>query len=130
MRSCPIKVCHILIEHALELLLAEDQHMVKAFLSHTPQEAFADRIGSWRMIGSFKNLNGTRCSHTSKARPKFAIVITNQILRHMPIRGSFSELLCNPGIGRRSCHAYADRLPSLQFTNEATKQLPHTHIVS
>ncbi len=85
--------------------------MVKACLSHTPGEAFADRIGAFRMIGSFENLNRTRCSHTSKARPKFAIVITNQILRPMPTGCSFSELLRHPGIGRRPCHAYVDHLP-------------------
>jgi hypothetical protein len=44
MRSCPIKVCHILIEHTLELLLMENQRMVKAFSPHTPQEAFADGV--------------------------------------------------------------------------------------
>ena len=80
MRSSMVEVCHILIEHALELPLVKDQDMIKAFLSHTPQEAFADRIGSWCMIGRFENLNRTRCHHASKARPKFAIVITNQIL--------------------------------------------------
>jgi hypothetical protein len=36
MRSCPVEVRYILIEHALEFLLAEDQQMVKAFLSHIP----------------------------------------------------------------------------------------------
>ena len=111
MRSCPVEVHHILIEHALKLLLVEDQQMVKAFLSHTSQEAFADRIGSWCMNGRFENLNSTRCRHASKARPKFAIVITNQILRCLPIRGSFSELLRNPGIGRRPCHDYVDHFP-------------------
>jgi hypothetical protein len=35
MRPCPIEVCHIPIEHPLELLLAKDQQVVKAFLSHT-----------------------------------------------------------------------------------------------
>ncbi len=47
MRSCPVEVHHILIEHALELLIVEDQQVVEAFLSDTSQEAFADRIGSW-----------------------------------------------------------------------------------
>ena len=102
---------HILIEHALELLLVEDEQVVKAFLSHTPQKAFADRIGAFCMIGRFENLDGTRCSHPSKARPKFAIVITNQILRRLPIRGSFPDMLRYPGIGGRSCHAYVDHLP-------------------
>ena len=32
MRSGQVEVCHILIEHALQLLLVEDQQMVKAFL--------------------------------------------------------------------------------------------------
>ena len=110
MRSSMVEVCHILIEHALELPLVKDQDMIKAFLSHTSQEAFADRIGSWRMIRRFENLNRTRCRHASKARPKFAIVITNQILRRLPIRGSFSEVLRDPGIGRRSGDSDMDYL--------------------
>ena len=89
MRSSVVEVCHILIEHALELPLVKDQDMIKAFLSHTPHEAFADRIGSWSMIGCFENLNRTCCSYTSEAGPKFAIIITNQILRPLPIRGGF-----------------------------------------
>ncbi len=89
----------------------EDQQMVKAFLSYTSHEAFADRIGAFRMKGRFENLDVTRCSHTSEARPKFALVLTNQILRRLPIRGGFSELLRNPGIGRRPCHTYVDHLP-------------------
>jgi hypothetical protein len=110
MRSGPVEIHHIPIEHPLQLLLAEDQQMVKAFLSRTPQKAFAGRIGSWCMKGRFENLNRTCCSHASKARPKFAIIITNQKLRCLPIRGGFSELLCDPRISRRSCHAYVDHL--------------------
>lgn len=66
MRSSVVEVCHIPIEHALEVPLVKDQDMIKAFLSHTPQEAFADRIGSWCMSGRFENLNGTCCHHPSK----------------------------------------------------------------
>ena len=111
MRSCPVEVHHILIEYALQLLLAEDQQMVKALLSYTPQEAFAERIGLWRMIGRFEDLNRTRCRHVSKARPKFAIIITNQILWRLSKWCGFSELLRDPRVGRRSCHAYVDHLP-------------------
>src|SRR6266699_2515722 len=89
MRSCLVEVRHIHIEDALELLLVKDQQVVETFLSHTPQEAFADRIGSWRMNGRFENLDGTRGCHPSKTWSKFAIVITHQILRCLPIRGGF-----------------------------------------
>ena len=81
MGSCLVKVRHIGIEDAVELPLMEDQHMVQAFLSDAPQEAFADGIGSWSMIRCFENLNPTRGRHTSEAGPKFAIVLTNQIFR-------------------------------------------------
>jgi len=57
MRSCLVEVGHILIEHALELLLAGDQQMVETFLSDASQIAFTDRIGSWSMIRGFENLN-------------------------------------------------------------------------
>src|SRR5438105_13874475 len=66
MRSCLVEVRHIRIEDALELLLVKDQQVVEAFLPHTPQEAFADRIGSWRMTRCFENLNRTCCSYTSE----------------------------------------------------------------
>jgi len=122
MGSCPIEVPHIVIEHALELLVMEDQQMVEAFLSDAPQEAFADRISSRGMIRCFQNLNGTGCRHTSKARPEFAIVITNQIPGREPIGSRFSQVLRHPGISGRACHAYVDHLARLQFNNEERKE--------
>jgi hypothetical protein len=111
MGSCLIEVDHIHIEHALELLLMQDQQMVQAFLSHTPQKAFADRIGSWGLNRRFEDLDRARFHYPSKARPELAIVITNQVLRCEPIRGRFSQLLGHPGIRRRSGHAHVDHLP-------------------
>jgi len=96
MRSCLVEVRHIRIEYPLELLLVKDQQVVEAFLPHTPHEAFADCIGSWCVKGSFENLNSTRCRHASKAKPKFAIVITNQIRWRLPIRCCFSERYVRP----------------------------------
>src|SRR5712692_830541 len=102
MWSCQVKLCHILIEHTLELLLMENEQVVKAFLPHAPQKAFADGVRSWRVIRRFENLNCTCCHYPSKARPKSVIIITNQIPRSLPIRRGFPELLHNPRIGRRS----------------------------
>jgi hypothetical protein len=110
MWSCPIEVHHVLIEHALELLLAEDQQVVQAFLSDAPQIPFANRIGSWCMIRCFENLNRTCCRYTSEEGPKCAIVISNKILGCLPIRGRFPKLLRYPGVGRRSCYSDMDDL--------------------
>jgi hypothetical protein len=44
MGSCSVEVGHIGIEHALELPLMQDQQMVQAFLSDTPQETLTDAL--------------------------------------------------------------------------------------
>ncbi len=110
MRPGLVEVDDIAIEHTLELLLFKDQQVVKAFLSDAPQEAFADRVGSWCVNRRLQNLDATCGRHTSKTRSKLAIVITNQVLRRLPIGSRFPELLGHPGIGRRACHAYVDHL--------------------
>ena len=111
MGSCLIEGGHIRLEHALELPLMQDQQVIEAFLSHTSQEALTDGIGSVCMNRRFEDLDRARFRHTSKARPKLAIVITNQVLGCEPIRGRFSQLLGHPGIRRRSGHAHVDNLP-------------------
>jgi hypothetical protein len=110
MGSCLVEVRDVCIEDALELPLKEDQQMVEACLPNASQKAFADHIGSGSVIRGLENLNRTRGCYPSKARPEFAIVITNEILGCLPIRSGFSQLLGHPGIGRRSCDANVDHL--------------------
>jgi len=69
-----------------------------------------------------ENLNRTCCRHTSEAGPKFAVVITNQILRSLPIRGGFSKRFGHPGIGRGSSDADMDHPPRLQFDEEEREE--------
>lgn len=111
MRSSTVKVFYIGIEDALELLLLEDQQMVQAFLSHTSQEALADRIGTWGLNRRLEQLDATGDRHTSKASPKLTVVISYQVLWRLPIRSRFPELLGHPSIGRRSCHPHVKHLP-------------------
>ena len=102
MRPCPIEVGHIPIENPVELLLAQDQQVVKACLSRTPQEAFADRIGSGSVRRGVEHLNRARCRHTSETGPKFAIVIADQKSGCLPIWRGFSQLLGDQGsVGER-----------------------------
>ena len=120
--SCPVEVHHILIENTLELLVAEDQQVVQAFLPHAPQEALADGIGSGCMNRRFEDLDRARFRHTSKTRSKLAIVIPNQIFWRLPIRGRFSQLLRDPGIGRGSCDSHVNHLARLQLDNEEREE--------
>ncbi len=122
MGSGPIEVRTIPIEHALELLLVKDQQVVKAFVSYTPQEAFADRIGSGSVKRCVKNLNRTRGRHPGETGPKFAIVIADQILRCLPIRRGFSQLLGYPGISRGTSNSDMDHPSGLEFDEEEREE--------
>ncbi len=85
--------------------------MIQAFLMNTSQEALADRIGSGCMIGGFEYLDATCLRHPVETGFKFAVIITNEVFRCVSIRGGFSELLRDPGIGRGACHADMDHFP-------------------
>ncbi len=67
MRSCPVEVGDIAIEHALELLILKDQQVIEAFLPQAPHEALADRIGSGCMKRCFQYLD---VSIAAKKSPK------------------------------------------------------------
>ena len=122
MWSCPVEVPHIRIQNALELRLLQDQQMVETFLPYAPQEPFTDGIRSWGMNRRFEQLDAAGFRHPNKAGPKFAIVISNQILGRLLIGGGFSQLLCHPRIGRRSCHTDMDHLARFQFDNKESEE--------
>ena len=92
----------------MELLLTEDQYVIQALSPHTPQKAFTNRIGSWRVIRRFQYLNTARCCHTSETGSKLAIVITNEIPRRLSIGSGLPQLLSGPRVGRRSRHPMYD----------------------
>src|SRR5215469_8861809 len=96
MRSILVEVHHIRSEHALELLLLQDEQMIEAFLPHTSKEPLTDGIGAFRVNRRFEYLDAAGGGQTREAGPKFVIVITNQIPWHLPIRSRFPERYAPP----------------------------------
>jgi hypothetical protein len=58
---------HIRVEHAVELLLMQDEQMIEALTPYTAEEPLTDGIRARGVIRSFKNLNVTRLSNPSEA---------------------------------------------------------------
>ena len=122
MWSRPVEIRDVGTQDTMQLLLMEDQHVVQALSSHTAQKAFTDRISSWRMIRRFKYLDTAGCCNTSETGPKFALVITDEILRRVSIGSRLPQLLRGPSVGRRSRHTDVDHLPRSQFNDEEGKE--------
>jgi hypothetical protein len=106
----------------LVLLLMEDEQMIEALTSHTAKEAFIDGIRPRGVIRSFENLDVTRLRHPSEAHAKFAVVITDEVLRSHTKGGSEPSLLCSPGSSGIACHADVDHSARVQFDDEEDEQ--------
>src|SRR5215831_13846454 len=102
MRSCLVEVVHIHLEHAVELLLMQDEKMIETLTPYTAKEPLTDGIRAWGVIRSFKNLNVTRLRNPSEAHPKLAVVITNEVLRPHTKGGGDPSLLSSPCVGGTS----------------------------
>ena len=122
MWSCSVEIRDVGTQDTVQLLLMEDHYLVQALSPHTPQKAFTDGIGSWRMIWRFEYLHVARCCHTGETGPKLAIVIANEIFRRLSIRSRLAQLLCGPNVGRRARHTYVNDFPRSQFDDKEGKQ--------
>src|SRR5436309_7479805 len=95
--------------------------MIETLSTDTPQKPFTDGIRARGEIRSCENLDATRLRNPSEAHPKFAVVITDEVLRPHTIGGGFPQLLCGPGIGRRSWRCvdtHMDDLARVEFDDE------------
>ncbi len=106
----------------MQLLLMEDEKMIETLSPHAAHKPFTDGIGPWCVIGRFEYLDAARCCHASETGSKFGITIANEILRRLSKGSRFPQLLCCPGIGRRSCDTHMDHPSRLQFDDEEGKQ--------
>jgi hypothetical protein len=85
MWSCPIEILDVGTQDTMQLLLTEDQYVVQALSPDTPQKAFTDGIGAFRVIGRFEYLDAARRFDSSETGPKLAIMITDEILQRLSI---------------------------------------------
>jgi hypothetical protein len=98
MWSDSIEVLHVGGEHAVELLLMQDEQVIDTLAPHTSQKTLTDGKRARSEIRSFENLYVTRLRNQSEARSKLVVVITDEVLRRHTIGGGFHELLCGPSV--------------------------------
>ena len=45
MRSSPVEVGNVLLDHAVKVTLVQEENVIQAFAAYAPQKAFTDGIG-------------------------------------------------------------------------------------
>ena len=122
MRSCLVKVVDIGSQHPLELLLLQDEQVIETLATYTAQKAFTDGIGPWGVVGRFEDLDAAGCGHTRETGSKFAITITDEILRRLSKGSRFPQLLRGPDVGWRASDPHMDDSARVQIDDEEGKQ--------
>ena len=117
-----IEVLNIGMKDAVQLLLVKDEQVIETLSSYTSQKAFTDRIGAWCVIRRDEHLDAARVCDSSETGSKLAVMITDEILRRLPIGSCLPQLLSGPGVSWRSRHPDVDNLPRFQFNDEKRKE--------
>jgi hypothetical protein len=96
MRTGSVEVLNIGVEHAVELLLLQNEQMIEALTPHAFSEAFTGRIRSRGVIRDGEHLDLTRVRHSGEVQPKRAIVVTDEILWPLAKGGGFAQRYARP----------------------------------
>ena len=113
-----IEILDISVKDTVQLLFLQDEQVIETLSSDTSQKAFTDRIGTWCVIRRDEHLDAARVCNSSETGSKLAVMITNEILRRLPIGSCLPQLLGGPGVGRTSRHPGMDDLSRFQFDDE------------
>jgi len=122
MRSDLIEVLGIGMQDTIQLLLLQDEQVIETLATHTAEEALADGIGTWSMIGRFENFDATGLGNPREGHAKFAIVIPDEIFRPHTKGGGEPSLLRRPSIRGRACHADVNHFARVQEGVEEGEQ--------
>jgi hypothetical protein len=117
-----VEVVDIGVEHPVELLLMQNEQVIKTLAPHASEKSFTGRIRSRGVIRDVEHLDMTRVRNTGEAHPKLTIVVTDEILWPLAKGGGFSQLLRDPGVCRRSCDADMNHSPRVQVNDEEGKE--------
>ena len=96
----------------------KDEQVIETLTPHTAQEALTDGIGTRGLIRGGEHLDATRLRNPFKAHTKFAIMISDEILRSRAKGGGLPQLLRRPSVGGRAGHADVNHLARVQFDDE------------
>jgi len=124
MRPCPVAGRHVLAEHAGQLPLAADEHVVEARATRAPEEPCAHGMRLWRARRGPQDRDATGRRDAGARRPARAIVVADQGARALAEGGGLAPLLGDPGVGRLARRAQVDDAPRGQFDDEAGAQRP------
>ena len=93
LRSGSLEVLTISMKDTVQLPLVKDEQVIQTLATHTAQEAFADRIGPWRLVGRFQYLDATCGGHARETGSKCALTIAHEVLRRLSIGSCLAQLL-------------------------------------
>jgi hypothetical protein len=73
------------MKDTIQLLLLKEEQVIETLSSYPSQIAFTERISPWCVIRRGEHLDAARVCDSSKTGSKRAVMITDELLRRLPI---------------------------------------------
>jgi hypothetical protein len=128
MRSFSIEVRDVFVKDTMHLTLVQDEEVIEALATDTPEEPFTDGIGSWSMDGSPEHLDAASFGYASKLGPVLPVVVAQEEARPFSPWCCFPQLLCHPGISRMAGDSNMHNSTGAKLDDKERKHLPKPHI--
>lgn len=93
MRALGVEVPDVLREHALEMPLPGEEHVIEALPASAAKEAFAKGLRRRSLNGRSDDANPNTLSHPSEESAELAVPVANQKLRRFSEGGGLPRLL-------------------------------------
>src|SRR3954464_15387273 len=104
------------------MLLAEDDHMIKAFASDRADESFGIAVLPWRSRRCRSVANAHRANAPRKCLAIDTVAISNQIGRHWVPAAGFADLPGDPLGSRMRSNANPEDASATMFQHEQSVQ--------
>ena len=106
----------------MQLILVQNEEMVKAFAADAAEEAFADGVRAGCPDGRPQHLDAAPGRDARELCAEFAVIVADQEARSRAEGRRLAQLLGNPGIGRMPRDADVDDFAGAKVDDEKSEE--------
>ena len=128
MRAVSIEGRDGVVKDTMHLTLVQDEEVIEALATDTPEEPLTDGSGSWSMDRSPEHLDAARVGSASTVGPVLPVVVAQEEVRPFSPWWCFPQVVCRPGISRMAGDSTMHTSTGATLDAKDRTHLPTPHI--
>ena len=123
-----VEILHILVQNTPQMSLADDHDVVKAFAADASEQSLTDGIRPWCFERRSKYLDPAAHRDSREVLTILRVIIPDQVFGRLAEGCRLTQLLSNPLVTRRPCHANMHDTARAEFRDDKGRQRPKEDI--